>query len=117
MNFRFYFIIFSISVECEKEFHKVFTIQKNIDQSAILSELIANYLIKYFDDEENFISIIIASSEVDQRYFQHNSLDLLFSQPKIREFSHNILSTIEISNRTERNIFNLIFVEGSKCLL
>lgn len=79
-------------------------------------EIIANYLHKYFDDEEIFFSISLSSLNDETKYFQEDLIDKLVINPKFSNFSYNILHEIDQSRIGHQKVFNLIFIDGSTSL-
>lgn len=79
--------------------------------TTIPTEIISNYLSKYFSQEKVFLSLCFSSSNSDQKYFQEKLITSLITRPKINEFSYNILGHVHQFRRRNRNVFNVIFVD------
>lgn len=90
--------------------------QSKSDDSVILSEIISNYLTKYFRGSKIFIMIILAPSENDHRNFQEDFFGHLFENAVSNEFSSISLDRLDNAIHEHRNAFNIIFVDDSKSL-
>lgn len=88
------------------------------DDSVILGEVITNYLIRYFSEDSVFVSIVLGPSTKcrGDRHFHQDFFNELFDNPKLTEFSHNVLDKMDASALDRRNAFNLILVEDSNSL-
>lgn len=120
MIFQYILILCVLPANDAKASPDTFLVKDQLTQrlynSCTLSKIIKQYLIKYFDDGENFISITPASSTKDHQYFQQDLLKHIFQHSKIRKFTHNILQNTGHFTRDEKNAINLIFIEDSKLL-
>lgn len=120
MNNRISVIIYFVYIQClvncnfDSLHRNVERVETN--ETHILNEIIANYLHKYFDDEDIFFSISLSSMNDEQNYFQENLIHELVVGPKFSNFSYNILQTIDQSRSGNRNVFNLIFIDGDASL-
>lgn len=61
----------------------------------ILTEIISNYLFKYFNDANVFLSIISTSLSLEQSQFHEDLSSNLLVHPKFYNFSYTILSGID----------------------
>lgn len=94
-----------------------FGIQQSLtDDSFILSEILTNFLLKYFSDEQIFISIIVSPSQVSHSLFQSDFFENLFDEPALSEFPYNILEQLDESVDDHRNAFNLILIDNHEML-
>lgn len=94
-----------------------FKIQQNeISEQIILAEIITNYLIDYFSDEQIFLSMIIVPSERDQQYFHEDFFKDLFDHPTLTKFPHNILNYLDNRVRDHKSTFYMIFIDSSKSI-
>lgn len=90
--------------------------QNEMSEQLILAEIITNYLIKYFSDEQTFVSMILAPSEKDQQYFYEDFFKDLFDHPTLTEFPHNIQYHLDNAVRDHRSAFNIIFIDSSESI-
>lgn len=88
-----------------------------IDESIIPAEIVSNYVHKYLNPKEMFISISLSSSNAGQKYFQEKFIFNLLKNPKVNEFSNNILYKLQQSARRTVIDFNVILVDKSASLL
>lgn len=103
LNNIFIFILF-----CHFTIQNDFIInQSSARETFILSEVITNYLTKYFSNEQIFLSIVIPPSENLQNFESDFFLKLFDNLPK---FEHNILDKLDTSIH-QRHAFNLIMVD------
>lgn len=117
MNFFRILFICTISIGVALRSHDNFKIeQSDTDESVILGEIITNYLIKYFSDEQIFVSIVLAPSKTDQSDFQEDLFVNLFDNPQLTEFAASTSDGLDCEVRDRRNAFNLILVDDSKSL-
>lgn len=117
MNFLRILIICTISIGFTLSSCNDFEIeQSNTDESVILGEIITNYLIKYFSDEQIYVSIVLAPSNFDQFNFQEDLFVNLFDNPKLTEFASNTLDRLDNTVQDHRNTFNMILVDDSESL-
>lgn len=86
------------------------------DRTTILTEIIGNYLYKYFNNEHEFFSITSLSSSCDQKYFQQDLIQQLIISPKSGNFTYNFLNEIDSAQHENKNTFNLIFVDDRNSL-
>lgn len=83
----------------------------------ILTEIISNYLYKYFNDANVFLSIVSSLSNLDQDPFHDDLSSNLLVHPKLYNFSYTILSGIDESQRGNKVGFNLILIDQSVSLM
>lgn len=114
MIFRFIliFCVFSANAEQSRD---LFTIQDNFE-SNFLSEIIENYLIKYFNNEEHVISITLASCKEKHRQYQEDLLTKIFNNSKVRQFTNIIFQKTANFSLDGWNTLNLIFIQKCKSL-
>lgn len=97
--------------------HGNFKIEQSFtDESYILSEIMTNYLLKYFYNDRIFISIVFSPSRNNRNLFQSNFLENLFNEPALTEFQRNILNKLDESTDNHRNAFNLISIDDYESL-
>lgn len=87
------------------------------DKTIILTEIIGNYLYKYFNNEHEFFSITSSSSNSDQKYFQEDLIQQLIMSSKSGNFTYNFLNELDPAQHENKNTFNLIFVEDRNALM
>lgn len=86
--------------------------QLDTEKSLILSEIITNYLIKYFGDDKVSISIIFpASQKFEEKYFWDDFFRNLFDDSAFKHFDHNTLHKLDESNRDNRESFHIILID------
>lgn len=106
-----FFSVISISVDCSLLLHKNLE-----DETIIPAEIISNYLQKYVNCEEVFLSFSFSSSNVEQEYFQEDLFIHLMLDPKLENFSYNILDQVDQSRKENKHAINLILIDGSASL-
>lgn len=93
-------------------YNKLSIDQSKTEKSMILSDIVTNYLIKYFDNEKTFVSIIYpASHKIEQKYFWHDFFHYLFDDPTFTRFDHNALHKLDDSIFNKRESFNIILID------
>lgn len=90
--------------------------QSDTEESVVLGEIITNYLIKYFSEDQIFVSIILLPSKKDRNNFEEDFFANLFDNPALTEFAHSTLNKLDNTIRGHRNAFNIIIVDGSESL-
>lgn len=90
--------------------------QSSTDDSFILSEIITNFLLKYFSNEKIFISIVASPSQDSHDLFQSDFFENLFDDPALEEFPYNILQQLDDSVYDYRNAFNIILIDSHETL-
>lgn len=90
--------------------------QSSTDDSFILSEIITNFLLKYFSNEQIFISIVASPSQESNGLFQSDFFENLFDDPALEEFPYNILQQLDDSVYDYRNAFNIILIDSHETL-
>lgn len=78
--------------------------------SEVLSKIIANYLIHYFDGQE-FVSFVMPSSIREQSHFQDDFIRNLFDNLTLSMIDHDILDTLGDTIHRRRS-FNVILMEN-----
>lgn len=108
------FLIFFISVSCVNSNHHILDHLKTINDNKadIPFEIITNYLYKYFHQKQIYFAIASMASYAEQKQFQEDLITKLMLAPRFGHFSFNFLDKIDPLQRTNRNTFNLIFVDG-----
>lgn len=86
----------------------------NVD---VTIELVVNYLDKYISHKTSVLSIVTASSNVQQKYFQEDLIEKIVTSPKIRNFSYNILNKVDQTRHENKQAFNVIFIDRSSALV
>lgn len=81
------------------------------DESVTLGEILTNFFIKYFSDEEIFMSIILPPSQKVDNHFLSDSFVELFDDPLLTKFAYNTLDKLDNSIRDHRRAFNLILTD------
>lgn len=103
--------IFSILIVFSSGFQNKLAIdQSTWSESEVLSQIFANYLIQYFDDQE-FVSFVMPSSNREQSHFQVDFIRKLFDNPILSMIDHNILDTLE-DTLHHRRALNLILIDN-----
>lgn len=116
MNLHAIFIIIFLcaaSVSCSQS--DLAVIKPSSNNSVILSEIIANYLKKYFRDAEIFVSIILSTSEKNQHFLDDFFIHF-FNDPRMKMFSFNILDKLDRIIHENRHAFNIIFANDADSL-
>lgn len=104
------FFVFIVATQ-----HHIALNQREPFESVTLSKIIANYLIKYFGDEEMYISIVAPPS--DKRVsFEEDFFRKFLHDVTLLKFGYNCLDKLDTS-RFRRNAFNLIFIDTHLSLL
>lgn len=86
------------------------------ENSAVLSEILANYIVKYFGDEEIFLSIILGSSNNERNHFHTDLFYHLFDNPNLKEFPYNVLYSLGNVAGGKRSAFGLILIKDTDSL-
>lgn len=86
------------------------------DEVNVLTEIVSNYLYKYFYKQQVYFMIAISSSNPEQKLFQEDVICKLVTGSKFGYFSYNFLDIVDQENRGNKNAFNLIFVDGAASL-
>lgn len=110
-----YFLILKVnfSVSLTNDFENENSISND---SVILGEIIANFLIKYFSNDQIFVSVLLPPSGGRQQYFQHDLFDHLFYHPGLTENSFCILDKVHTTTGGYEKILNIILVKNSSTL-
>lgn len=112
MDLNSIFIFILLSFASTSAFQNDFIVnQTPAREFHVLSDVITNYLTKYFINEQIFLSIVIPPSVKLEDYFESDFfLELFDNLPK---FKHNILDKLDTSFH-QRHAFNLIMVNDCK---
>lgn len=110
-----YFLLLSVnfSVALKNNFEIKHSISND---SVILGEIIANFLINYFSNDQIFVSILLPLTEGHQQYFQEDLFDHLFYHPELTECSFCILNKMHNTTGGYENTLNIILVNNSLTL-
>lgn len=102
-------------VNCNLILYKSVKTLKVNNETAVLSEIISNYLLTYFHDEKMSVSIVMSSSssKIHQSYLHEDLVENLMLNLNASNFSFNVLSNIDQSRLGNRNVFNLLIVDDS----
>lgn len=79
-------------------------------ESAIVGQIISNFLKTYFSDEKMFVSVILVapgSEHLNRSFrmdFSHNVIDSVVSAG----FAYNVLDNLDNDTHSNQNAFNLI---------
>lgn len=84
-------------------------------ESIVLSKLVGNFLIKYFSDEPNHISIVVSNIKAQKGYFQDDFLTNFLTEVNFSVFDYNVNDRIQ-SNITHNHVFNLILFDNYESL-
>lgn len=84
------------------------------DESTVLANIVTNLLIKYFEDDHIYLSII-PSFRNEESYFLDDFIFRLFENCTIKELSHSILQKLDDSVRYKHS-FYLIFISNNESL-
>lgn len=116
MKFNIILFLNVLCIKCSILKYEISEMAETNETVSIPIEIISNYLLKYLNDENVFLSISAASSNGDQKYVQEILLTNLLKNSMLSNFSYDILSNINRTRQGNRNAFNLIFVDGSDSL-
>lgn len=87
------------------------------NNTVILGEIIINYMNKYFDGDDKFVSMIFTlSQDDDQSHFQSDFLHDLYRILDETKIPHNLLDKLNNATYDNRNAFNLIVVDDISIL-
>lgn len=79
----------------------------------VIVEIVSNYLKKYIRHKTSIVSILKASSCVQQKYIQKDLFEKFVTSPKMSNFAYNILNqTIDQTRQENTHSFNIIFIDG-----
>lgn len=111
---KFYIILFFASGFALDLYKNVDMDHLELGKSVILGKIISNFLIRYFDDDQIFISIVLASSSKHRRYFHGDLFIKLFDDPVLKKFASNTMYKLDDAIHEHRNAFNLLLVDDSE---
>lgn len=103
-------ILFCVAFATSSQ-HSFVIDQSATDESVVLGEILTNYFIKYFSDEQIFISIILPPSKKAKNHFSSDFFVELFDDPALAEFAYSTLDRLDDSIRDHRRSFNLIITD------
>lgn len=116
MNFsRIFYIISILNIFTLAFRDELFIQQTDNKESGILADIIENILLKYFDDDPIYLSIIPLLRN-EQPHFIDDFVLELFENHHLKKISHSILDKIDDSVRYKRS-FYMIFIDDSSSLL
>lgn len=87
------------------------------DKTIILTEIVSNYLHRYFHNAQVCFSIASSSSSVDEKYFQNDLIRKLVKEAEYGHFLYNFVDMLDQWQTGNINSFNLIFVDDKKSLM
>lgn len=87
------------------------------DETIIPTEIIGNYLYKYLNYNEMFLSISLTSTTDDRDYFQEDLISNLMVNSKLENCTYNILDGVDPSRRGNMDVFNLVLIDRSASLV
>lgn len=109
--FIVFFVTIFIRVYCNCSLiQNIYALNK--DDSIIPAEITSNYLQKYVNYQEVFLSISFSSQNAKQEYLQEDLFIHLLKSTKLNNFSYNILECIDQSRKENKYALNLILVDG-----
>lgn len=85
------------------------------NQTIILSAILKNYLLKYFDSDNTFVSFIIPISSKPENHFLCDVFLKLFSENK-RFFPYNTLRKLDDFIHDHRRAFNVILTDDPQSI-
>lgn len=115
MNFVLLLFLCLLCTECNSKINEV-PAKSATDNITIPTEIIINYLQQYFSCDGFFISILLSSSNNEQRKLQDDFINELVLHPRFMTFSYNILNRVDPSRLGNKNNFNLAFVDEGASL-
>lgn len=92
------------------------TVQSESSQTVILSKIITNLLIKYFGNDQYFISFIIPPMKKRTDYVEEDLLAKFFSGTTLPTFQYNIRKRLHKYILKEKQEFNVILIGDYKWL-
>lgn len=114
-HFSSYFLF--VFTGCALALPRIFEIQLNeLNGTIILSEIISNYIRRYFSHETDFISLVHASSSKENRLRFHEELtDNLLHNSKLANFSYNNINKLDARHH-HLHAFNIILIHDTHSL-
>lgn len=86
------------------------------DESVVLRKILINYIVKYFSEDQIYISIVVGTSTKERIYFHDDFFYNLFHDPKMENFTYNVLDGLDDTVRDKRSAFCLILTADTKSL-
>lgn len=80
------------------------------DEAAMVTDIICNYLYNFVSKEYSFLSIVLSSSNDEQRYFQENIIEVLMKS-QFDSLTYDIRDKVEQSRGGNTNAFNLLLID------
>lgn len=107
-------LVFGKCTECQPLWLNSFTVARpRVNRTVILSEIILNFINKYLNENEKFVSLILKLSVgVNEADFFYDTSSIL----RKVEFPHVILNELTNATYENRNAFNLIVVDDISVL-
>lgn len=87
------------------------------DGTQIPVEIVSNYLRKYLNCKEHFLSIAFSSSNDEQKYFQKDLISNMLKCAKLNNFTYRIMNEVYQYRKGNKIVFNVIFVDESASIL
>lgn len=87
-----------------------------MDETVIPTEIVRNFLYKYLSHEQVSLSFVSMDSNVGRSRFQENLISNLVADPKLSNFSFNILKEVDQTRKGNTNIFNVVIIDGIESL-
>lgn len=82
------------------------------NNSVILGEIIINFINKYFDEDDKFVSLIFKTSKNNEADFSHDLYNVL----EEAKLPHVIFDKLNNATYDNRNAFNLIVIDDLSTL-
>lgn len=111
---RFIFVFVNILSIASSFRENVEIIERNA--TIIPTEIISNYLHKFFSFEYFSLSIALSSSNLYQQYFQADLIEELVTNSKLNDYSFSILNKVYQKRIGNTNVFNLILIDEGDSL-
>lgn len=116
MDFSRIFYIISIWNIFTLAFRDELLIEQPVDdESNVLADIVTNLIVKYFEDDQTYLSIIPIIKD-ERSHFFDDFIFRLFENLALKTLSHSILDDFDDSIRN-KHVFNLIIVDNNTSLL
>ena len=116
MIFRFSSYFLFVCTGCALALPRNFEIQPNESSDiVVLSQIIPNYIRRYFSKENYFISLVHASSKKNLLRFHEELTTNLFHNPILTDFSYHTGSEL-FNQRRLLHAFNIILIDNANSL-